>query len=46
MELSSQVSLVVQKLRLHTANAGGVGVIPGQGTKISHAAQHGQKTEK
>ena len=33
-------SLVVQWLRLHTPNAGGMGSIPGQGTRISHAAQH------
>ena len=35
--------LVVQWLRFPTANAGGVGSIPGRGTKISHAAQRGQK---
>ena len=34
--------LVVQWSRLHTSNAGGVGSIPGQGTKISHAAQYRQ----
>ena len=38
--------LVVQWLRLHTSNAGGTGSIPGQGTKIVHAAQHGQKLIK
>ena len=27
----------------HTSNAQGVGSIPGQGTKIPHAVQHGQK---
>ena len=32
-------SLAVQRLRLHTSNAGGVGLIPGQGTKIPHAAR-------
>ena len=31
-------SLVVQRLRLHASNAGGVGSIPGWGTKIPHAA--------
>ena len=31
-------SLVVQWLRLHIPNAGGVGLIPGQGTK-SHMSQ-------
>ena len=29
-------TLVVQWLRLHTPNAGGLGLMPGQGTKISH----------
>lgn len=32
-------SLVVQWLRLHASNAGAVGLIPGQRTKISHALQ-------
>ena len=32
-------SLVVQWLRLHAPTAGGAGLIPGQGTKIPHAAQ-------
>ena len=32
-------SLVVQLLRLHTSNVGGMGSIPGQETKISHAEQ-------
>ena len=31
-------SLAVQWLRFRTSNAGGVGSIPGQGTKIPHAA--------
>ena len=31
-------SLVVQSLRLRVPNAGGVGSIPGQGTKIPHTA--------
>ena len=35
--------LVVQWLRLHAPTLGGVGSIPGQGTKILHAVQHGQK---
>ena len=30
---------VVQWLRLSTSNAGAAGSIPGQGTKIPHAAQ-------
>ena len=39
-------SVVVQWLRLHAANAGDLGSIPGQGTKIPHAAQCGQKILK
>ena len=31
-------SLVVQWLRLHVPNAGGLGFIPGWGTKIPHSA--------
>ena len=38
-------SLVVQWLRHHVPTAGGVGLIPGGETKISHA-MHGQKMEK
>ena len=34
-------SPVVQWLRLHSSNAGGMGSIPGQETKILHAAQCG-----
>ena len=33
-----ETSLVVQWLRLHAPNAGGLGSIPGQGTKIPHTA--------
>ena len=36
-------SLVFQLLGLHLSIAGGMGSIPGQGTKILHAAQPGQK---
>ena len=32
-------SLVIQWLRLHASSAGGASLIPGQGTKISHAVQ-------
>ena len=39
-------SLVVLWLRLCASTAGGTGSIPGQGTKIPHAAQHGQKKKK
>ena len=31
-------SLTVQWLRLYTSNAGGVGLIPNQRTKLSHAS--------
>ena len=34
---------MVQLLRLRASNAGGVGSIPGQGTKIPQAAWCGQK---
>jgi len=36
-------SLEVQWLRLLASNAKGQGLIPGQGTIIPHAVQHGQK---
>ena len=39
-------SLVVQWLGLHASTAGGMGSIPGQGTKILYATQHGQKKKK
>ena len=32
-------SLVVQQLRIHTSNAGGVGLIPGWGTKAPRAME-------
>ena len=34
---------MVQCLRLHASNAGGESSIPSWGTKIPHAAWHGQK---
>ena len=37
------MGIVVQWLRLHASNAGGVGLIPGQQTKIPHASECGQK---
>ena len=41
------ISLVVQWLRLCVSNAGGVGLIPGQGTKIPHICLAvGQKKKK
>ena len=39
-------SLAVQRLRPHTSTAGGMGLIPGQGTKILNAAQHSQFIQK
>ena len=39
-------SLVVQWLRLRSPNAGGIGSIPGQGTRIPHATRWGQKKKK
>ena len=41
-----KTSLALQQLRLHAANAGGVGSIPGQETKIPRAAMQGKKVEK
>ena len=38
-----RTSLVVQWLRLKSSNAGYMGLIPGMGTKIPHAAGPGQK---
>ena len=35
--------LAVQCLRVHPPHAGGTGSIPGEGTKIPHVADHGQK---
>ena len=40
------ISLVVQWLRLRAPTAGGMGSIPGWGTKILHAACCGQKKKK
>ena len=45
-ERGSGTSLEFQWLRLHASNAGGADRIPGQGTRIPHAAQHGQKKER
>ena len=42
-ESGTGTPLVVQWLRLHTSNAEDAGSIPGQGTKIPHATQWGQK---
>ena len=36
-------SPAVQWLRLHASTAGSLGSIPSWGTKVSHAAWHGQK---
>ena len=37
---------MVQWLRLHVSTSGGMGSIPGQGTKIPCAAPQGQKIKK
>ena len=37
--ISDQTSLVVQWLRLQASNAGGTGLIPGQGSSTCCAAQ-------
>ena len=37
---------MVQWLRLCTSNAGGMGLIPGQGTEIPHATRCGLKINK
>ena len=37
-------SLVVQWLRLHALNAGGIGSVPGWGTKILHTTSVAQIT--
>ena len=42
-QMPSGTSLAVQWLRRHAPNAGGMGLIPGWGTKIPHAAWHGKK---
>ena len=41
-----RTSLAVQWLRLCASTAGGAGLIPARGTKISHAAQRDQKKRK
>ena len=40
------MSLEVQWLRFCASNAGGMGLIPGQGTEVPHAAECGQKLKK
>ena len=41
----SGTSLAAQWLRLRTSSTGGMGSIPGLGTKIPYAMWHGQKKE-
>ena len=38
--------LVAQWLRLHSANEGGMGSIPSQGSKIPHTMQHSQRVKR
>ena len=45
-KMASGTSLVVQRLRFCASTAGGMGSIPGGGTKIPHVGQHGQKKKK
>ena len=45
-KIASGTSLAVQWLRLQASTEGGVGPIPGWGTKIPHAMQRGQKKKK
>ena len=42
---SQGTSLVVQWLRFHASNAGGVGLGPGWGTKIPHAVRMHEKND-
>ena len=44
--LKGLTSLEVQWLGLHASIAGDKGSIPGRGTQIPHATQHGQKEKK
>ena len=43
---SNRTSLAVQWLRLHASTAGGMGSIPGWGTKIPHATWYGAKKKR
>ena len=45
-KMTTGTPLVVQWFRLSTSTAGGSDLIFGQGTKIPHATQHGQKKKK
>ena len=44
--MNEGTSLVVQWLRLPAPNAEGMGLIPGQGTKILHGAGWDQREKK
>ena len=44
--MGAGASLEFQWLRCHASTAGGIGSIPGQGTKIPHATQSSQKKKK
>ena len=46
IKANTGTSLAVQWLRLHASIAGGMGLIPGQGTKIPRAMQCGQEKLK
>ena len=44
--MGAGASLEFQWLRCHASTAGGIGSIPGQGTKIPHATQSSQKKKR
>ena len=44
--IKSSISQVLLWLRLSNSIAGGIGLIPGQGTKIPHAVGHGKKKKR
>ena len=46
LKAKTGTSLVDQGLRLRASNTGDKGSTPGQGTKIPHAVQFGQKKKK
>ena len=45
-DFNSGISLEVQWLGLHASNAGGMDLIPGQGTKILCATRYSQEKKK
>ena len=43
LKIRGRDTLEIQSLSLHASTAGNMGLIPGQGTKIPHVVQCGQK---